>query len=75
MTDDPSKNSQPPEDEDGWAYIWDGAAKAKMAWSIIGPVHAVVSNWKALAAIGLLLAWLNKPEIANALATIFGARK
>lgn len=44
------------------------------AWPILGPVVAAVTNWKAWAAIVLVVVWLNNPKIIAALATLAGGK-
>jgi hypothetical protein len=65
-------NHQAPETSDEWRVIRSGVDKAHKSWMVVGPVHAVVTNWRALAVVGIVLAWLNRPGIAEALAVLFG---
>lgn len=71
MADDEEKygRKEPPE-RDEWPHIFDGIHKSHKMWIIVGPVFAVVSNWKALVVITLVVAWLNHPKIAAILATL-----
>lgn len=66
MTDKYNGRKTPPE-EDDWLHIWDGIDKAHKSWIITGPLHAVVSNWKALLVIFAILMTLNGPEIIDVL--------
>lgn len=44
-----------------------------LIWPIIRPIHAVVSNWKALALVVATVIYLNRPEIISALRVLAGA--
>ena len=72
MSDKKSRRNTPPE-EDEWPDVWDAIDKANMSWIITGPIHAVVSNWKALVVIAGVIVWLNNDRIIEAIATIIGA--
>lgn len=59
----------------------DPAERAKMRlshervgliWPIVRPIHAVVTNWKALALVVGIVAYLNRPEIIAALRVLAG---
>lgn len=63
----------PPDDEDDWLHIWSGVEKAHDAWQIIGPVFAVVKNWKFYATVVAVYVVLRRPDIASALDAILGA--
>lgn len=69
---DPFGRKEPPEDDE-WSRIWRAVERSEMSWLIVGPIHAVVSNWKALLAIAGVIVWINSPEIVAALATILGS--
>ncbi len=76
MSDDlETGRTTPPKDEE-WASIWKKLDRAdslsSKAWVIVGPIYAVVTNWKALGLIIAGVAWLNRPEIIAALTTIAG---
>lgn len=68
---DPFGRKEPP-NEDEWPRIWKAIERSEMSWIIIGPLHAVVSNWKALVVIAGIIVWINSPEIVAALAVLFG---
>lgn len=70
--DDPSKRSTAPKNASDWSYLWDGASKGRQAWPVTGPIIAVVRNWKALAVVGVLVVWFNRPEIISAISTLLG---
>ena len=55
-----------------WDYLWNGAEKAHKAWLIVGPLHAVLANWKAIIFVLLLILYINKPEILTAIETLLG---
>lgn len=48
--------------------------KVLIAWLYIGPLHAIASNWKALAIIAGLVAWFNRPGILEAIRTLLGVQ-
>jgi hypothetical protein len=71
---DPTERKDPPENAEEWAYLWRGAERANDGWVIIGPIVAVVRNWKAWA-IGLaFFLWINRPDVLEALRAITGAK-
>lgn len=72
MDDDLALRSTPPKTAEEHQYLWSAAHKAHRSWVIIGPLHAVVTNWKALAVVGLLVVWLNRPEIVVAITSVLG---
>lgn len=61
-----------PPDDDEWPGVWAALEKAEKGWLITGPVHAVVSNWKAIAVVLAVIAWFSKPEIIAAFRIIVG---
>lgn len=65
------ERTTPPTKEE-WAEIWPAIEKADKAWLIIGPIHAVVTNWKALLIVAIVVLWLNNPKILEALRVITG---
>lgn len=77
MTSDKNRNgrSTPPEDGDDWADLWSGNDKSHKAWIVIGPVVAFVQNWKAIAAVVVVVVWMNRPEIIDALGILIGSKK
>ena len=74
MKDDPSKRQTPPETPEEWAYIWKASERAHMAWVVVGPVYAFVTNWKFLVAGILFLLWINRPEVLAALSVLMGVK-
>lgn len=64
-----------PPAESEWPHIFDGIEKSHKMWLIVGPIHAVASNWKALAVIFLVVAWMNSPEIISFLEQVRGGLK
>ena len=68
---DPFRRKDPPEEHE-WQRIWKAVERSEMSWLVVGPIHAVVSNWKALLVIAGAIVWINSPEIVAALATILG---
>lgn len=69
---DPSGRRTPPETPDEWDYIWRGARYSHEARPIVGPVSAIVRNWKGAAAVVVFVVWINSPEILQALKTLVG---
>ena len=51
------------------------AYRADQTWLISRPIVAIVSNWKALVIALVVIAWLNRPEIMEALQVIAGVAK
>jgi hypothetical protein len=68
MGDDKLKTGRgtPPEDNE-WQGVWDALEKAEKGWIITGPIHAVVSNWRALCVIGAVIGFINRADIMAAL--------
>ena len=66
-------HKEPPDTPESWQRLHRAAWRADQTWLISRPIVAVVSNWKALAAIVVILAWINRPEIIAAIKTIVGA--
>ncbi len=73
--DNPAERTTAPKGPDEWRYIWLGAERANRAGPVIDPIYAVVTNWKAIAIVIIVILWLNKPEIITALQTIFGVEE
>lgn len=73
MADDDKRygRKEPPEEHE-WQYIWRSLEKSDKGWIITGPIYAVVSNWKALAVIVVIIAWLNQPKIIALISEIAG---
>lgn len=74
MTTDPTERKTPPENPDEWAFLWRGAERGNEGWIIVGPVVAIVRNWKAWALALAFFLWINRPDILAALQTIMGAK-
>ena len=74
MTHDPWERKTPPEAEEEWAFLWRNAYRANEGWVIIGPLVAVVRNWKAWAVALAFFIWINRPDILMALQTIAGGQ-
>jgi hypothetical protein len=72
--DDPTGRKTPPDLPSEWAYLWKGAQLAHAAWPIVRPIHAFVTNWKAVAAGVIFLVWVNRPEIIAALSVLVGGK-
>lgn len=68
----PADRKTPAKSHEDWSYIWNGAEKAHKAWLIVGPLHAVLANWKAIIFVLLLILYINKPEILRAIETLLG---
>jgi len=71
--DDAIRRDAPEGDE--WQYLWLGAQRGHKAWMIVGPVHAVVTNWKLILGALAFVAWINRPEILAALDVLTGGGK
>jgi len=68
-------NHAAPKTPEEWRTIRAGVDKAHKAWTIVGPIHAVVVNWKALAIVLVIVIWLNRPDIIAALRVLAGMEK
>ena len=68
-------NHEPPKTAEEWRVIRAGVDKSHKAWVIVGPIHAVVTNWKALAIVAAVVVWINRPDIVTALQLLTGAGK
>lgn len=63
----------PPEDHE-WPSIWRALDRSNKSWKVVGPIYAVVSNWKSLAFLATcVLAW-NGPHIIELLEAFIGQR-
>ena len=71
---DHTARETPPE-HDEWHIIWRAVDRANKSWIITGPIHAVVTNWKALLVIGALVLWLNSPKVIAVLAELIPGAK
>lgn len=71
--DDLSVRRTPAENDDDWKHIWQSVDQARKAWWVVGPIHAVASNWKAILFAGVVIAWLSRDDIREAIAVIIGA--
>lgn len=72
--DNIAANHDAPETPDEWRTIRSGVDKAHKTWVIIGPIHAVVNNWKALVLVVAVVIYLNRPDIISALRVLAGVK-
>ena len=49
--------------------------RVEKLWMIGGPLVAIAQNWKALATVTVVVAWLNRPGILAAIKTLLGVDK
>lgn len=63
---DPSRRKTPPETEGEHQFIWEAADKAHKSWTIVGPIHAAVTNWRGWAIIVSVFATVNSNKILQA---------
>lgn len=63
-------NRENPPDDDDWPHIWSALSKARKGWVITGPIHAAVTNWKALLVVGSVIAYLRGDAVIELLAQI-----
>jgi molybdopterin-guanine dinucleotide biosynthesis protein A len=68
----PFDRDKPPEDQEEWRYIWDGARKGHDLHPIFGPIAAIARNWKAMAGVVALVAAFNAPTIREAILLLIG---
>lgn len=71
--DDRSLRSTPAEHEDDWRDIWRSVDQNRKLWWLWGAVHAVVSNWKAIAIVAGAIAYFSRDDIRAAIAVLTGA--
>jgi hypothetical protein len=71
--DDQTTRETPAKDEDDWQSIWKAVERSEKLWWLIGPLHAVVSSWKAILAVVALVAWLSRDDIRAALIVLMGS--
>jgi len=69
--DDFQRRTTPPTKEE-WPDVWDAVEKARKTWLITGPLHAVVTNWRALIIVAVVVIWLNNPKLIAFLQSITG---
>jgi hypothetical protein len=69
---DPSDRKNPPKPEE-WEHIWAGVKKAHDGWVIVGPLVAIIKNWKAWAIGAGFFIWINRPDVIALVGSIFGA--
>lgn len=67
MSEDRSGRRTPPENEEDWFFIWDSSDKSQKAWRVVGPLHSIVSNWKAYLVIAGIILAINSPRIVETL--------
>jgi len=72
--DNIAANDEAPRNAEEWRVIRAGVDKAHKSWVVVGPIHAVVTNWRALIVILVGAAWLNRPGIQEALQALVGMR-
>lgn len=60
----------PPDDDDDWFHIWDSADKAQKLWYVLGWLHAIATNWKALLVVAAIIVWINSPEVIALIKTL-----
>ena len=73
--DNIAANHAAPKTPDEWRTIRAGVDKAHKAWTIVGPIHAVVANWKALAIVVAVIIYINRPDIIAALRVLAGVKE
>ena len=71
--DDRSLRNTPAEHDDDWRDIWQSVDRSRKTWWLIGPVHAVVSNWKAIAIVAAAIVYFSRDDIRAAIAVLTGA--
>ena len=61
--DDLTRRRTPADSEDDWMHLWSAADKAHKAWTVVGPIWAVISNWKTLVTVLVALVWLEGERV------------
>ena len=72
MSDDDKFNRTTPPEDHEWPIVYSAIEKANKAWIVVGPIHAIVTNWKFLLGAIAAAAWINRPEIVSALSVLIG---
>lgn len=70
-----AENKDAPTTPEEWRVIRSGSDKAHKSWVIVGPIYAVVVNWKALAIVASIVVYLNRPDIIAAIQAFSRAGK
>ncbi len=70
--DDDSLRDEPFDDARERQGMRAARIKSDKMWIIVGPIYAVFENWKALGIVGVIIIWINRPEILAALKTLAG---
>lgn len=72
-------NRKTPIQDDEWEAFWQELSELREAqiktdklWLMFGPLHAIVSSWKWLGAIGAALVYLNQPELIEVFRNVVG---
>lgn len=73
MADDPKTVRNTPPKDDEWPSIWSAIDKAHKGWVVVGPIWAVVSNWKALSVVVGVVLWFNRGGVIEILLALSGA--
>ena len=74
MSNDPYHRKTPPETDSEWQGIWKAIEKAEKSWIIVGPIYAVVTNWKALVIIGGIVLFVNGGDFIEYIKLIWEGR-
>ena len=78
MSDDLETGRQTPPEPHEWAQIWRKLERAdslaQKAWVVVGPFYAVVTNLKALCAVGGIVLFIMGDDLLVLLANWLGAR-
>ena len=72
MTKDLKTGRTTPPDDDEWGQLWSLHHKTNRMWPIVAPFVAVYENWKALAAVAAVVAFVRGPEVIALLAEFLG---
>ena len=75
MSDDKDKTTRdtPAEDGSDWQALWRAVERSDKMWWLVGPIHAVASNWKAILVVAGIVVWLSRDDIRAALIVLTGA--
>ena len=59
-------------------WVWEQLDRARKTWVITGPIHAVVTNWKAIVVVVATISAISvysDPAILAAIANVIGGEK
>jgi hypothetical protein len=62
----------PPESDEDWEAFWKAVDQSNKSWVVVGPVYAIVANWKAWLAGLAFFALMQRSEFIALLDMLTG---